>query len=275
LTTIHNFKIELKDGSVYDMATLGLLVRRFTVHSPSPRHVTDIIEGRDGQIDLGTTYAGRKISADISMFAADLTDFALLRNEVFRVFDSRNSFYVIADSEPGKRWLVKVDGDYAVDQIGSYGTFSITFTSPLAYSESVGTTLDPFTFESEVWQTGGGLPLDETNYTHNTTTFSIYNSSDDVTINPRYMPLVIEFTGASTNLQISNTTTGDTWKYTGSTNATDIVRLDGVRSTKNGLSIFGNTNRKLITLAPGSNEFTITGVTGAFTISFDFRFYLL
>lgn len=275
MTTIHNFKVELKNGTQYDMATLGLLVRRFTVHSPTPRHVTDEIEGRDGHIDLGTTYAGRKISADISMFGADVPDFALFRNEIFRIFDSRDSFYVIADSEPGKRWLVKVDGDYSIDQMGSYGEFSINFTSASAYSESIGTTLDPLTFEAEVWQTGGGITLDEANYTQTTSTFSIYNASDSVTVNPRYLPLVIEFTGASTNLQISNTTTGDTWKYTGTTIATDSILLDGVRSTKNGLSIFGNTNRKLITLVPGNNDFTITGATGAFTISFDFRFYLL
>jgi hypothetical protein len=87
------------------------------------------------------------------------------------------------------------------------------------------------------------------------------------------LPLKITFTGASTNLTITNTTTGDIWQYTGTTQAGDTITLDGVRSLKNGVSVFGNTNRKLITIAPGWNNFTITGASGSFTISFDFRFY--
>jgi hypothetical protein len=74
--------------------------------------------------------------------------------------------------------------------------------------------------------------------------------------------LVITFAGASTNLAIANTTTGDTWSYTGTTAAGDTLKLDGVRMLKNGVvSVFGATNRKLITLAPGWNNFTVTGAT--------------
>jgi len=89
------------------------------------------------------------------------------------------------------------------------------------------------------------------------------------------LPLKITFTGASSNLTITNQTTGDMWQYTGTTQAGDTITLDGVRSLKNGASIFGQTNRKLITLKSGWNDFAITGATGAFEISFDFRFYYL
>ncbi|PFY57870.1 phage tail protein, partial [Bacillus toyonensis] len=48
-----------------------------------------------------------------------------------------------------------------------------------------------------------------------------------------------------------------------------------VRSTKNSLSIVRDTNKKVISLQTGINEFEIIGATGAFSISFDFRFQYL
>lgn len=126
------------------------------------------------------------------------------------------------------------------------------FSSPSPYAESV----------------------KSTSYTFTTTTFRVFNAGD-IDIDPRVLPLKITFTGASTNLTITNQTTGDTWQYTGTTQTGDTITLDGVRSLKNGASIFRNTNRKLITIKPGWNKFIIEGTTGAFTISFDFRFYYL
>jgi len=106
----------------------------------------------------------------------------------------------------------------------------------------------------------------------NQTSFSIYNPSDK-TIDPRDTSLIITFRGSSTNLTISNNTTGDSWQYTGTTIKSDFITLDGVRALKNDASIFANTNRQLITLVPGWNDFTITGVSGYFEVTFDFRFY--
>jgi Phage tail protein len=155
------------------------------------------------------------------------------------------------------------------------GRFDVEFTTLSPFAESIGTTLDPFTFDAELWQIGQGLTAEDgIVYTHSTSSFRIYNAGD-VTIDPRVLPLKITFTGASTNLKITNTTTGDMWQYTGTTQAGDTITLDGVRSLKNGVSIFSATNRKLITIASGWNDFTITGASGSFTISFDFRFYYI
>ncbi|PEP89093.1 hypothetical protein CN585_28780 [Bacillus toyonensis] len=111
-------------------------------------------------------------------------------------------------------------------------------------------------------------------YLHNTTSFLIYNAGD-TQVDPRHMPLRITFTGASENLKIKNKTTKEEWIYTGTTTDTDIIVIDQVRSTKNSLSIVRDTNKELITLNSGFNDFEITGATGAFSISFDFRFYYL
>jgi hypothetical protein len=271
----HNFKVIRLDGTIYDMETVGVIINSLDVESPSPIHYQEKIEGRSGYIDLGTEYDGRKIQAKGTMIAVDNLDYPLLRDEVFRVFDSREAFYLLPDESPGKRILVKYDGAYTMSRSAAIGEFSLTFTSANAYFESIGTTLDPLTFDAQVWQTGQGLILDETMYTQSSTTFQIYNAADGVIVDPRVVPLLITFKGPSTNLQIKNLTTGDTWTYTGTTLAADEIKLDGIRSTKNGLTIFRNTNHKFISLAPGYNDFQLVGTTGSFTISFSFRFYTI
>jgi phage-related protein len=267
--------IQRKDGAIYDLEQYGIRTKDFIVSAPSLRHVTEEIEGRDGVVDIETTEGAREITCLFKMRAVDIADFPLLRNEIFRIFRSKESFYLIDRREPGKRWEVKCQDAYDIEQKFVYGDFTVTFVCYKGYAESIGTTLDQFTFDAELWQIGQGLiESDDLKYVHNTASFSIYNAGD-IDIDPRVLPLKIEFTGASTNLTITNQTTGDTWQYTGMTVDGDTITLDGVRSLKNGTSIFGNTNRKLITLKAGWNDFTVTGATGAFTISFDFRFYYL
>jgi Phage tail protein len=269
-----NVIITRLDWTTYSLADYGIKTLDFAVDAPTPRTITEELDGRDGLIELGTTYDARKIRASFYFRAYDGPDFPLMRNEIFRMFASRESFYVTDDREPGKRWLVKSDG-FSVEQLmANKGRFDVEFTALIPFAESVGTTLDPFTFDAELWQIGQGLEAEDLNYVHTTSSFQIFNAGD-ITVDPRIYPLTIEYTGASTNLTITNQTTGDIWQYTGTTQAGDTIMLDGVRSLKNGLSIFGNTNRQLITIAPGWNDFTITGASGSFTISFAFRFYYI
>lgn len=269
-----NTIIQRLNGTVYDLEALGITTRDFVVSAPKPRHTTEQVEGRHGAIDLGTVYDPRPISASFFAKAADSIDFALMRDEIFRMFRSDEAFYVIESRNPGKRWLVKVADTFGLDQQHKYGMFTVELVAYSGFAESVGTTLDPFTFDAELWQIGAGLTDDDLIYTFTTSSFRLFNASD-ITVDPRYLPLVITFTGASTNLSIKNTTTGDEWKYTGTTVAGDTLRLDGVKTLRGTTSVFGNTNRKLITLKPGWNDFAVTGPTGAFTITFDFRFYYL
>jgi hypothetical protein len=266
--------IQRLNGAIYNLLDYGIKTLDFQVDAPSPRVNSEIIDGRDGYVDLGAAYDAREMRGSFFMTSADSTDFALLRNEVFRIFAGREQFYVIDSREPGKRWLVRSNG-YSVEQIiATKGRFDVEFTCATTYAESIGTSLSPKTFDAELWQIGQGLIDDGLTYSHTTPTFRIYNLGD-TTVNPRHHPLVITYTGASTNLKIKNVTTGEEWAFTGTTTASDSVKLDGIRSTKNGLSIFRDTNRKIISLAPGWNDFVLTGASGSFTVSFDFRFYYL
>jgi hypothetical protein len=266
--------IQRLNGALYNLTDYGIKTLEFQVDAPSPRPNSEIIEGRDGVVDLGATYDARSLRGSFFMTASDSIDFALLRNEVFRIFAGSEQFYVIDSREPGKRWPVRSNG-YSIEQlVATKGRFDVDFTAQTPYAESIGTSLSPMTFDAELWQIGQGIIDEGLVFTHTTSTFRIYNLGDTA-VNPRQHPLVITYTGASTNLKIKNVTTGEEWAYTGTTSASDSVVLDGIRSTKNGLSIFRDTNRKVISLAPGLNDFVITGASGAFTVSFDFRFYHL
>lgn len=269
-----NLTVTRLNGTVYSLSDYGIKTLDFVIDSPSPRHESEIIEGADGFIDMGTTYDGRTMRGSFMMYAVDLADYPLLRNEVFRMFASKEAFYIVDDREPGKRWLVKVASSFSMEQMRKFGRFEVEFISASAYAESSVNTLTPFTFEDYPWQVGQGLiESDDLVYKHTTASFRIYNAGA-ITVNPRKMALVITYKGASTNLRIKNNTTLDEWSYTGSTGSTETLAINGVRSLKNGVvSVFANTNRKLVTLAPGWNEFVLTGTSGSFEISFDFRFY--
>lgn len=269
-----NVIISRLDGTTYNLKELGINTLYFRPESPSLR--TDSETVGDGEIDLGSYYNPRMIPASFFARALDNADYPLMRNEVFKLLQSKQSYYVTSSDMPGIRWKVKSEQTIDLERIANTGVFGVNFKSFSPYAESIGTTLDPLTFDAELWQMGQGLTTEEPEYTHTTSSFSIYNAGDEE-INPRipHTPVTIEFMGASTNLSIKNITTGDEWKYTGATYDLDTIKLDGIRSTKNNLSIFRDTNRKLITLDKGWNEFKVTGATGSFTISFDFRHYYI
>lgn len=264
------------DGTEIDISNYSLKLLKYKIASPVLTHFPEKVEGRDGEIYLGSEYENRPIICEFMYESQDITDYYLLKSEFNRLFATRAPFYVVFNREPGKRWLVRLYSPFEpIKATNRVGSLNVEFIADKPFAESIGTTLDPKTFSSQLWQTGQGLTLQETLYTHSTTSFQIYNASDGETINPRQMPLEITFKGASSNLTLTNTTTGDVWQYKKTTASGDTLLLTGVRSLKNGLSVFSDTNHKLITLAPGYNNFTITGATGSFTISFAFRFYTL
>lgn len=236
-------------------------VLTFLPSSPFFNTVYEKVTGMHGLIDLGGTFESQdSIKSRIFFRSKNIDSFCLFRDQIFSLFASQEPFYVISSRTSERRWKVKVASRYEIEPKGNgnYGVFDIVFKSASPFSESVYTTLESNSNE----------------YMYNTNSFSVYNAGDEK-VDPRslHTPLLITFKGVSDKLKIKNKTTGDEWAYNGNTTADDIIRLDRVRSTKNSLSIVRDTNKKVISLNAGVNEFEITGATGAFSISFDFRFY--
>lgn len=267
-----NFKIEKMDGTIIDMHERNIFVSTFRISSPRPKYDTDTVDGRHGVIKSGTILEGRKVKTLLVIEGKDYMDFDMFRDELFKIFNPLEDFYIIRDVQPKKRMKVSIANEYDLEYVWlELGEMELEFEIESVFLESIGTTLNPLAFEVEKWQTGQGLTTENPSYTHDSITFKIYNAGD-VMVDPRQMPLKIEFKKASDNLNITNLTTGDVWQYNGSSVANDTITLDGIRSLKNGISIFGDTNKKLITIAPGWNDFEITG-SSDFLITFDFRFY--
>lgn len=272
--SIFNFQIQYADGSFIDLHDdKNLWVSSFRISSPEPEHITSTVEGRHGSIYHGTVLKDRKIITTISIESLDYIDFDLMRDELFTIFNPLQKFYIIRDLQPAKRMQVSVANSFDIDYLTlEDGEFNIEFVIHSVFMESIGTTLDDRTFDSGLWQVGQGLISEDVKYVHNTNSFSIYNAGN-IEIDPRKLPIEITYKGASTNLKIKNNSTGDIFQYNGNTTSSDILKLNRVDVTKNSLKVFGDTNHKLIKLAPGWNNFSLEGTTGNYEISFNFRFY--
>lgn len=268
-----NFRIQYRNGTIIDMARdLSVLVRSLVVSAPAPNITYENIPGKNGSYRTGKDFGNRRITADCTMYAEDAADFYLLRDEIYNALYQESEFYLVAEGNPKKRWRVELSDSFDPERSGSVADFTLTFESASPYCESVGTTQDPFTFDASLWQFGENLEDTIPVYKHKTKSFRIYNAGA-IRIDPLELPFVISYKGASSKLKITNKTTGDAWQYTGDTTSKETVILDGVKARKDGVSIFGDTNRQTIRLEPGWNEFVLSGTSGSFEIKFDFRFY--
>lgn len=250
----------------------GLKGLRLKIPAPSFEVEKVILEGRSGEVVLDRQLKPRQIEAEFYMLATNYADSLLLRDEVYNLV-AQGDFYIAESKLPHKLWRVYVEEGFEPERLALYmQTFTLPLVAPSGAAESRAGTLTPLTFEEDAWQFGQGLITEEPKYIHNVPTFKVYNAGA-IEINPRFMPLVIKFIGVSSNLTITNKTTGDAWRYDGTTNADDVIKIDGVRSTKNETGIFSTTNKKLVSIAPGWNDFEITGATGPLEASFDFKYY--
>lgn len=202
--------------------------------------------------------------------------YKLIRDELFDIFDPTKKYFIVDFEASAKVWEVRVDDYKPVRTNARNAEVSMRLYSRLPHAFSKGTTLDEFTYDAELWGYGMGLVYDEgtQDYIHNTSAFNIYNAGNQ-TVDPRESELVIKIKslgGSSSTMTLTNVTTGDEWSYTGTFENADEIMLDGVKMKRNTANIVGDTNFGLITLKKGMNQFTLTGITGAFEISFEFRY---
>lgn len=268
--------IQRHDGTIYDLVDYGIRTRDLQISSPVPRHEIEQVEGSNVAVDYGTTYEPRPIYAYFRDVANDTVDFSLLRDEIFHLFRTEKSFYLIEKRIRGKRWRVKVANPYLIPQRGVIGDFEIEFIAIDGVAESIGRTSDidqnGITYESELWGYGMGLLYSDEaqKYTHNTHSFRIYNAGNIPQHHPFEQELKITIQGASKGYELKNKTTGDVFKFNEEVNGTIVI--NGPNVTDSGLRAFRKTNRQFITLVPGWNEFE---QNQSATVSFDFRFYYL
>lgn len=300
--------IEYNTGATLSLVKEGYITQDLLIRPIEHKSSSVNVDGRPGVVRESIDYGARVIILSIVFIAKDQLDFALRRDKLFSIFSDLESFYIYEGRPtyrtstyefelPGQRWgensqlpnnieilkgkrykVIRTNMN-EVEQDGLLGKVDVEFeTYQLPFAESAGTTLDARTFDRDVWQTGQGLiAVDPTTLKYvfqNETSFKVYNAGDvPLKTNLRDMFFEIEFRGASTNLSIRNVTNGTQWQYNGSSGTNDVIRLETpTRFTKNGSSIFKDTNRKTFVLSPGWNTIQISGAS-QFLISFKFKFY--
>lgn len=268
-------KVRLYDLNMNEIILRGVTWLEFT---PEPVTVERFSEKvYNGDIPIGKATNSRLINARLMYEAADYLDYKLLRNELYSLLNPLKSMWAVDENVPGIKWLVDVDSFNPERINGRIAEVSIVFYSAKTYARSIGTSLDPYTFTSDLWSYGMGLLADASAQDYifnNERSFQVYNPSN-VAIDPREHELEIRLIHAGTNspgVTITNNTTGDVWSYTGSITSGTTLVVDGVVSKKNTVNVVGDTNFGLITLAEGMNNFTITRLSGDFEIRFKFPF---
>lgn len=300
-----DLQVNKKNGESFTFEEYGVIVKDFIVSSIPLISNYSRVEGSDRQLDNGVEYGSRTIRVPIHAQAYDLADFPLLRDKLFALVTSKESFYIhemrrvkklsyafVDTNEParmdpdtdnrfvgGKRYLVRLRNVYELEQIEISGEGELIFeTTELPFAESIGTTQDiqnnGINANDAIWGFGMGLIADDDSlvYTHTGTSFKIYNAGN-VPVHPFEQDLKItidNIQGSTSYFELRNTTTGDLFRV--NEGATGTIVLDGPNITRNELTYLRKTNKQYITLAPGWNEFSVNGANSA-RVAFDFRFY--
>ncbi len=240
----------------------------------APTFDTVEINGSDGVLPGQITFAPFKLTLRFSYKATDITDYRLFKSNIRGILFRRTPFYIINSDLPGKKYAVVCESNTITDITSKFGTFEVTYTVYKGFSESVNTTDDEFLFEYN-WMFDNGIPLDFTpKYLHETNQFTIWNGSTDK-IDPRNLHHQLQIllnVNATNGFELVNYTTGDVFKYNKSISSNVDFVLSGIHAYRDQNKVGIDTNRGVITLAPGKNEFKIKGDVTSQKVLFKFPF---
>lgn len=246
----------------------------------------DRVEGSDERLNLGAFYNSRDITLELLLQAHDTKDYRLLRDETYSLFNHYDTFYVVEEYQPGKRYLVSVDEKFIPERLPDdqkHAKVTIECEKQgVPFSESIGTTKDiqknGVHANDRLWGFGMNLQsVDETlEYSFEAKQgekFKVYNAGD-IYIHPFFQQLKItiqDIEGSNDEFELKNDN-GTVFRIEDKVDNSRVIVLDGPNITNNGIVINPRkTNRGYILLNPEWNSFTIKGAKSA-KIEFDFRF---
>lgn len=251
---------------------LGVECTDFQRKSPVLNVEYQEFSGSNGSREINSSFKAYEIEVKLYLEFKTMYDYQLKETELYAFLADDNSYYIITDREPGKRYLVRPSA-ISLEELGiRYATYSVTFNVFRGCSESLTSTLSEFDLADE-WQFSQNLESADYGYEFDVSRFQVFNAGD-FSIDPRENELKISLQGESLgNATIFNRTTGDRFIYYPefSTNLGQTVTLDRVYPKLNGVNRGIDTNLGLITLAPGINEIEIQNVANVKSI-WDFRY---
>ena len=265
-----------KDGTTYDLGPMGFHVKTFDPPSANNTHTFQQI-GRHGAELLNSEAGQITIPLVLDITAYDIQDFELKRMKLSRIFSTQEEFYVSTVRMPYLRWKVIAEA-FTMPQLNSYWKASgvtINLVCAEGYAESVGTTMDPFTYKAGVWGMGNFLPHGkDLKYKWNTSPIKIYNAST-IPLLAEEHPVKITFKGdAPYGVTLQNKTTGQKVELKHQLTKENTLVWYGLVPLVDGKQRYGNTwsDHGYLDFATGWNELELTG-SYDFEISFDTHFY--
>lgn len=271
---------KLFDLNMVEIPTRNVKTIEFVPQRASVDRETD--RAGHGEIVLGRRRNPRIINAKVWLTSYTAGTFKDFMSELQEQWDPLGQYYAIDDDEPHKRWLVEFNSLETERINRNTAEINVEFYNAKGFAESLSTSLNPVTFAYNRMEFGKQVPIptDVQDYIHTAQNFTVYNPSsfriDPTDLHTR--KIYIKPLGNGSNITLTNLTTNQVWKYTGTFNSGDNILLDGVKYTKNGLRIENSTNifdfNAVITLAKGDNKFKISGGAN-FEVKFDFPFLYL
>ncbi|HDZ8650472.1 TPA: phage tail family protein [Staphylococcus aureus] len=246
-----------------------------SVDFPSTVENTVTLNGMDGEMVGPLSYAPFNLILRFGYDGLDLSDTWLFEHHLRSKFNKRNPFVIIHSQLPGVKYTVsKCDVSRNIKSDGLTIEYEVTCKVYKGFSESVNRTSSPLIFEHD-WMFENGLPMNlEPKYSHTSNQFMIWNGSTD-TIDPRnpHHDLCIKLNlKTDYGFQLVNYTTGDIFEYKKKVRPNVDFVLRGVHAYYDANKVGIDTNRGVITLAPGKNELKVKGDVSIQQVCFDFPF---
>ncbi|MEG2326661.1 MAG: phage tail family protein [Enterococcus sp.] len=262
-----------KNGQLLSLKDiLGVECTDFQRKSPTLNVEYQEFSGSNGSREVNSSFKAFEIEVKLYLEFKTMYDYQLKETELYSFLSDDNSYYIVTDREPGKRYLVR-PSSISLEELGiRYATYSVTFNAFRGHSEALTSTLSEFDLADE-WQFSQNLESADYEYEFDVSRFQVFNAGD-FAIDPREAYLKITLQGESLgNATIFNRTTDDRFIYYPefSTNLGQTVTLDRVYPKLNGVNLGIDTNLGLITLAPGINEIEIQNVANVKSL-WDFRY---
>ena len=256
----------------------GLMPLDIFVGSIAKERATETIEGRSGIVDYGTNYVDRPVELSMWINSSDTTDYRLLRNELYALFDTGNAFYIEETRVPSRVLKVAVDESFIPDRLTiRNASVDVTCrTLDSVFWESKYTTLElhdsGYSATAEKYGLVDNIDDEKVQYRFTESNFTVYNAGN-VTVEPESMMLYIRASSlySTGNFTIRNKTTGEEIILNRSSEGSHFT-IDGMVISLGGITnIFRDTNRRFISLVPGDNDFEV--LNGTFSeIRFVFKF---
>ena len=249
------------------------------VSSVNKRRLTEEFEGRTGTLNYGYDYGERSVDLSLWLEAHDTIDYRLIRNELYAFFDTHDVFYIEETRVPSRVLKVTIDESYIPERINqTHSSVEISCrTLDSVFWESKYTTLElhdtGYSATAEKYGLVDNIDDEKVKYRFTENTFAVYNAGN-VTVEPESMYLELLFyycTIPDGKMTVKNLTTGDVLEINSVENRMHI-KQSGMKLTIGAVQRFRDTNRRFISLAPGDNQFEITGATFD-EARFDFKYY--